>query len=234
MIPYLIGIAGPSGAGKSVLCRTIQSSFENVSRLKLDDFFKDIHEVPLKGSWQDWDEPSSLHWGDLVQAAQDLKSGKYAIVPHYSRKEDRRVGEKCVFPAPIILVDGFMTLVHKPLRDLLDLKLFYTLSEHSQVSRRRERQPWVEEGYLKHVMLPSARKYILPSGNHADYIINAELTECAVAQQTMEILYATIPERLKKLPTVGNFRTHSLPSPQSILSHSYETKLRSESGSSAT
>ncbi len=210
MNPYLIGIAGPSGAGKSVLCRSLQSTFANVSRLKLDDFFKDKHEVPLKGKWQDWDEPSSLHWGDLVRAAQDLKNGNHAMVPNYSRKVDRRVGEKCVFPAPIILIDGFMTLVHDELRELLDLKIFYTLSEHSQIRRRRERQPWVEDGYLQEVMLPAARKYIMPSSEHADHIVNAELMPCAIAEQSVSILRCTISDRLRKLDAAANFRTSSL------------------------
>ncbi len=210
MIPYLIGIAGPSGAGKSVLCRKLQTSFANVSRLKLDDFFKDIEEVPLRGEWQDWDEPSSLHWDDLVRAVQDLKRGHHAIVPNYSRRFDRRIGEKCVFPAPIILVDGFMSLYDERLRELLDLKLFYSLSEDSQRKRRRERQPWVMEGYLHEVMIPAARKYIIPTADHADFVINAESAASVVATQSIEILTSTIPDRLKKLDSAGDFRTASL------------------------
>jgi len=210
MQPYLIGIAGPSGAGKSVLCRSIQTRFENVSRLKLDDFFKDIEEVPRYKDWIHWDQPESLHWEDLVQAVQDLKTGKHAIVPNYSRKDDRRVGEKCVFPAPIILVDGFMTLCDERVRDLLDLSLFLTLSEESQVKRRKLRQPWVEEGYLHEIMLPAARECIMPSSNFADYIIDAEPKIDEVFAATCNHLETTVPGLLKNLETSSNFRCEKI------------------------
>ena len=45
MRPYLIGIAGPSGAGKSLFCKVMTATFEGVSRLKFDDFFKDFADV---------------------------------------------------------------------------------------------------------------------------------------------------------------------------------------------
>lgn len=188
MSSILIGIAGPSGAGKSVFCRRVQAALPNVTRLKLDDFFKDINEVPKLGSWTNWDDPSALHWDELVQAATDLKAGRYAIVPNYYRKEDRRIGEKCVFSSDVILVDGFMSLHHPELRALLDIKIFFNLSEASQITRRRERQPWVEDGYLHNVMLPAARKFIMPTQNYADYVLNAEPSEETVAEEGLRYL----------------------------------------------
>lgn len=199
IIPYLIGIAGPSGAGKSVFCRLIQSQFEGVSRLKLDDFFKDINDVPKIQEWINWDDPTSIKWNELIQAATDLKRGKYAIVPNYSRKDDRMVGEKCVFSSPIILVDGFLSLYNKELRDLLDLKIFFDLSEDSQLKRRRERQPWVEEGYLHNVMLPGARKFIIPTKETADFIVNAELSQTAVADYCINVISSALKDRMKKI-----------------------------------
>lgn len=186
--PILIGIAGPSGAGKSSFCRHIQASIPQTTRLKLDDFFKDITEVPKLDQWTNWDHPDSLHWDELIQAARDLKAGHYAIVPNYYRKEDRRIGEKCVFSSPVILVDGFMSLYHPELRALLDFSLFFDLSEESQIRRRKERQPWVEDGYLSHIMLPAARTYILPTKAYASVVINAEPSEEEVAKQGLVLI----------------------------------------------
>lgn len=188
MSSILIGIAGPSGAGKSVFCRRVQAALPNVTRLKLDDFFKDIDEVPKLGNWTNWDHPSALHWDELIKAATDLKAGRYAIVPNYYRKEDRRIGEKCVFSSDVILVDGFMSLHHPELRALLDYKIFFNLSEASQITRRRERQPWVEDGYLHNIMLPAARKYIMPTQDYADYVLDAEPSEEAVAEVGLSYL----------------------------------------------
>lgn len=204
---YLVGIAGPSGAGKSVFCRLMQSTFQNVSRLKLDDFFLDIEDVPKRGGHIDWDRPESLKWEPLIQAASDLKADKYAMVPNYSRKDNRMIGEKCVLPAQIMLVDGFMTLVDQRLRNLLDLTIFFNLSEHSQIQRRKERQPDVEDGYLMEIMLPAARKYIVPSRAHADFILNAEIPAQAVAQQGIGIIRNKIGAHVKKLERREQIKT---------------------------
>ncbi|MDP2631229.1 MAG: hypothetical protein Q8P30_00485 [Candidatus Uhrbacteria bacterium] len=210
MKPYLIGIAGPSGGGKSIFCRLIQSTFANVSRLKLDDFFKDIEDVPKFKNWIYWDHPNSIKWDGLIRAASDLKSGKHAIVPNYSRKDDRQIGEKCVFPAEIMLVDGFMTLVNPELRELLDLKIFFNLSEDSQIKRRIMRQPWVEEGYLHQIMIPSAREIIMPSKQYADYIVNAELPVQSVADHGISIVSHELLHRLKKLEKRKLYQTVSV------------------------
>lgn len=199
MSPYLIGIAGPSGAGKSIFCKLMQANFQGVSRLKLDDFFRDIEDVPKYKEWINWDQPSSIKWDLLIKAATDLKAGSHAMVPNYSRAEDRMVGEKCVFSSPIILVDGFLTLHRPELRELLDLSIFFTICEDSQLKRRKLRQPWVEEGYLQEVMLPNARKYVMPSAKHADFIVNAELMPQGVADRCLGLIKTCLQDRLKKL-----------------------------------
>lgn len=190
MNPYFIAVAGPSGAGKSLFCRILQSQYSNVSRIKLDDFFKDLKDVPIIDNCVNWDHPDSLKWDEMIQAVKDLKSGKHAMVPHYSRKDDCCVGEKCVFPAEIMLFDGFMTLVHPELRELMDLKLYFDLSEDSQIKRRKMRQPWVEEDYLNKIMIPASREFIMPTRQYADQVINAEMLPTGVAEQCINLIHA--------------------------------------------
>lgn len=190
MTPYIIAVAGPSGAGKSLFCRILQSRYSNVSRLKLDDFFKDIDDVPKINGCINWDHPDSLKWDEMIQALKDLKSGKHAMVPHYSRKDDKCVGEKCVFPSEVMLFDGFMTLVNPELREFIDLKLYFDLSEDSQIKRRILRQPWVEHEYLNTIMIPASRKFIAPSKQYADHIINAELLPIGVSEQCINIIHS--------------------------------------------
>lgn len=194
MKTFLIGIAGPSGAGKSEFCRLMQQSFPGVTRLKLDDFFVDLQDIPRKGEWLDWDRPDAIKWQQLIKAAESLKNNIPAIVPNYSRLNDCTIGEKCVFPSKIVLVDGFMTLHNPQLRALLNTSIFFKLSEDSQIKRRKERQPWVEDGYLHHIMLPASRKYILPSADFADFVVNAELSKTDVAKRCI----AFIEQRLKQ------------------------------------
>lgn len=188
MSSILIGIAGPSGAGKSTFCRRLEQSHTNVGRLKLDDFFCDLEEVPIKDGYQDWDDPSCIEWDGLVHATTILKNGVSATIPHYDRALDRCTGKKCVLPKQIMIVDGFLTLYHPPLRALLDLSFFFTLPEPEQITRRKARQTWVEDGYLEKIMIPRARMHVMPSAEHATHIIDA----C----ETPESIYETILHHL--------------------------------------
>lgn len=195
MTPYIIAIAGPSGSGKSVFCRLMQSQFANVSRLKFDDFFVDAADVNIVQGYQEWDNPNSIKWSGLIQAAKDLKDGKPAITPNYSRKDDCQIGEKCVFPSEIMLLDGFMSLVNEDLLPYLDLKLYFNLSEDSQKKRRKLRQPWVEKRYLEHIMIPGHRRFLYPSMKNADYVINAELTPKGVAEHCLGIIQTELKKK---------------------------------------
>jgi uridine kinase len=185
----------------------MQTTFDGVSRLKFDDFFKDAIDVPMYKDWHLWDDPQSIKWTELVQAAKDLKANRPAIVPNYSRTEDKTVGEKCVFPAPIILIDGYQCLCNPELCELMDLKLYFHLSEGSQLRRRRERQPWVKEGYLYETMLPYARTYLFPTKEFADHVINAEMSVQGVADQCIGIVTNRLGDRLKKLGSRERFQT---------------------------
>ncbi len=196
--PYIIAIAGPGGSGKSVFCRLMQSQFANVSRLKFDDFFIDAADVNIVQGYPEWDHPNSIKWPGLIQAAKDLKEGKFAITPNYSRRYDRQIGEKCIFPAEIMLLDGFMSLANEVLLPYLDLKLYFNLSEDSQKKRRKIRQPSVEKGYLEHIMIPGHRKYLYPSMKNADYVINAELTPTCVAEHCIGIIQTELRKKEAK------------------------------------
>lgn len=191
MPSILIGVAGPSGAGKSTFCRRLEQSHTNVGRLKLDDFFCDLDEVSLYHGYKNWDDPASIDWDGLVTAAEILKSGKSATVPHYDRALNCCVGEKCILPKEIIIVDGFLTLYHAPLREMMHVSFFFNLPEAEQITRRKERQPWVEDGYLHEVMLPNARAHVMPSAAHASHVINALLPP--------ETIYETILGHLGRL-----------------------------------
>ncbi len=90
-----------------------------------------------------------------------------------------------------MIVDGFLTLYHPKLRSLMDASFFFNLPEAEQITRRKTRQPWVEEGYLTEVMLPNARTQVMPSAAHATHLINA--------LESPEVIYETILDHLQHL-----------------------------------
>ena len=192
MPSILIGIAGPSGAGKSSFCRRLEQSHTNIGRLKLDDFFCDANDVGICNGFQNWDHPSSINWDGLIRAARILKSGASATVPHYERALNRCVGEKCLLPKEIITIDGFLALHHPALREMMDTSFFFRLPETEQIARRKTRQPSVQEGYLRNVMLPNARAFVMPSAVYAIHTIDALLPP--------DTIYENILARLQTLP----------------------------------
>lgn len=208
MSSILIGIAGPSGGGKSTFCRRLEQSHTNIGRLKLDDFFCDAEDVSLCNGFQNWDHPSSLDWDGLIRAAQILKSGVSATVPHYDRALDRCVGEKCLLPKEIITVDGFLALHHPALREMMDISFFFHLPETEQLARRKARQPSVQEGYLYEVMLPNARAFVMPSAAHATRVIDALITPEAIYANILAILQ-TLPIRPAARTETETRDTHS-------------------------
>ena len=188
MRPYIIGIAGPSGAGKSVFCRAVEKRIPNVSRLKMDDFFRDERDVPLRVEVTNWDHPSSWKWDELLQAVYDLKCGRTTIVPTYYRKHNKTIGEKCVMPSPVMLLDGFLTLAHERLRGLMDASVYLSIPEELQIARRVERQPDVAPSYLYDIMLPIYRVHIQPSSAFATHVIDSTQSKEAVADEGIRVI----------------------------------------------
>ena len=77
MKPLIFGIAGPSGAGKSTVTKSIvKDNPEEFSRIKLDNYFNDIHGFPIVDDEHNWDVPSNIDFESLHKNLTDLKKGK--------------------------------------------------------------------------------------------------------------------------------------------------------------
>ncbi len=194
MKPYMVGIAGPSASGKSSVCKALEED-SRVTRIRLDNFFKDGGDVPSFKQWKNWELPQNLKFGELYSALSNLKSGKPAKIPVYSRPEARQSGAQTVYPNDIIVTEGFLLFHDEPVRNIFDLRVFFYISERTQLERRLKRQKGLDVEYFKQVVVPMFERYGLPARRYAHHAIDGERSLEENIKEVKKIVYEGLSRR---------------------------------------
>ena len=187
MKTIIIGIAGPTSSGKSTLCRILAERY-NANHIKMDDFFKGKEFYPKYKNWFNWEVPENIEFSLLIDALQKLKSGKEVTIPIYSKSQEEKIGMRTVIPKNITVVEGFLLFYNEQLRDLFDLRIFVDASEEAQKQRRKAREPNLDMRYFDEVIIPAFKKYIEPTKQYANYIIDGNQPIEKVAEDFLKIL----------------------------------------------
>jgi len=180
--PLLILVSGGSASGKSTVVQEIleRAGLEDVLIIKHDDYYLDQSELPLEVRYlTNYDHPSSLdntllyeHLKLLMQH-QSIQKPTYDFVMH-----TRSDVVECVYPKPIIIVEGILILENEKIRDLSDMNLFVELDDDTRFIRRmlrdmKERGRSLESiiSQYEKTVKPMYHKYIKPTKRYADVII---------------------------------------------------------------
>jgi uridine kinase len=192
----VIGIAGGSGSGKTTFANKLVNSLEDVTLIKIDDYYKDISGLTAVGlKLVNFDHPGAIEF-DLLEAHIDsLKNGGAILKPIYDYVHHERIGKEKVEPKAIILIEGLFTLGYKELLKHLNFKIFIDTPAGIRFIRRierdiRERGRSVESiirQYLDNVR-PAYDKYIEPTKAVADIIINGEATNKGVINKITNMI----------------------------------------------
>ncbi len=177
----VIGICGGTGSGKTTITgRLIQALPETSVLLQQDHYYKDFPDLPLdERTKRNFDHPDSIDSPLLIEHVRALRLGKPIERPIYDFTRHRREpSTKHLDPRPALIVEGILIFESKPLRDLLDIKIFVDTEPDLRFIRRlsrdiRERGRTVEsvvEQYLASVR-PMHLQFIEPSKRYADVII---------------------------------------------------------------
>ncbi len=178
----IIGIAGGTGSGKTTVVRKIIESLpaDRVAVLPQDCYYKDNAHIPLEERLKmNYDEPASIEWSLLCDHLNRLKNGEAIEMPTYDFLTCSRMKETVVVkPREVVVVEGILVLTDKPLRDMLDVKVFVDADADERLIRvisrdciERGRTPQIVIDRYQETLKPMHELYIEPSKRYADLII---------------------------------------------------------------
>lgn len=178
----IIGIAGGTGSGKTTVVRKIIESLpkDEVAVIPQDCYYKDNAHIPLEERLKmNYDEPASIEWSLLTHQLQELKEGRSIEMPTYDFLTCSRMKETVhVEPREVVVVEGILVLTDKPLRDMLDVKVFVDADADERLIRvihrdciERGRTPQMVIDRYEETLKPMHELYIAPSKRYADLIV---------------------------------------------------------------
>ena len=178
----IIGIAGGTGSGKSTVVRKIIESLpqEEVAVIPQDCYYNDNAHIPLEERLKmNYDEPASIEWTLLTKHLDELRAGKAIEMPTYDFITCSRQKKTIhIEPKEVVVVEGILVLTDKPLRDMLDVKVFVDADADERLIRvihrdciERGRTPQMVIDRYEETLKPMHELYIEPSKRYADLIV---------------------------------------------------------------
>ena len=191
--PRLIGVAGGSGSGKTTLVTRLRDTCEPgaVVALQLDHYYRDLSALaPAERDRRNFDHPDAFDMDLIQRHLTDLAAGRPIRRPTYDFATHTRSSQDAVVePAPVMVLDGILTLHWDEVRTLLDLGIFVDVDDDVRLLRRLRRDisergrtiDSVAMQYLASVK-PMHDQYVAPQKFVADIIISwHEYNDRAVA-----------------------------------------------------
>lgn len=178
----IIGIAGGTGSGKTTVVRSILDSLpkEEVAVIPQDCYYNDNHHIPLEERLKmNYDEPAAIEWPLLCRHLQTLKEGNAIEMPTYDFITCARLDKTVrVEPREVVVVEGILVLADKPLRDMMDVRVFVDADADDRLIRvihrdciERGRTPQMVIDRYSETLKPMHELYIEPSKRYADLIV---------------------------------------------------------------
>ena len=177
----VIGIAGGTGSGKTTLMNNLIKQFENdVTILSHDNYYKRHDDLTYEERCQlNYDEPAALETDLMAVHLDQLRRGEAIDCPVYDFTVHNRSDETVrIVPKKVIIVEGILIFENKPLRDLMDIKIFVDTDADVRLCRRIKRDVNKRGRTLESVLTqyqqtvkPMHEKYVEPSKKYADIIV---------------------------------------------------------------
>jgi uridine kinase len=178
----IIGIAGPSASGKSLLANTIVNDLgsDQVVVISEDSYYKDNSHLPLADREKiNYDHPDSFDHSLLCEHLSKLQQGDSVEIPIYSHSKHIRMPEtRNVGGHTIIVLEGILLFSDKPLREIMDIRIFMSAPLDVCLSRRLKRDVVERHRSFESVLhqyettvRPMYLQFIEPSSRYADLIV---------------------------------------------------------------
>lgn len=186
----LIGITGESACGKSTICKKIKETIKAlslpVSIISTDNYFNDISELikkhgnfdNLRDNGYDVDSPESFQLDVLKRDLEKISQGEDIKIPEYLvNGTGISVPSSIPIKSEKIIIAEGMSTMYKDVKEVFDIKVYIEVDNEERKQRflnRAVQRNQNEENAQKHwdYIQIAGQKYVKPSKNEADMIIN--------------------------------------------------------------
>ena len=177
----VIGIAGGTGSGKTTLMKNIMNRFGDVvTVLSHDNYYRRHDELTYEQRCEiNYDEPAALETDLMARHLMQLRNGQAIDCPVYDFTQHNRSDETIrVEPKNVIIVEGILIFENRPLRELMDIRIFVDTDADVRLCRRIKRDVNKRGRTLESVLQqyqqtvkPMHEKYVEPSKRFADVVV---------------------------------------------------------------
>ena len=177
----VIGIAGGSGSGKTTLLKNLVERFsENVTVLSHDNYYKRHDDLTYEERCRlNYDEPAALETDLMAYHLDLLRQGQAIDCPVYDFTQHNRSNDTIhIVPKKVIIVEGILIFEDKPLRELMDIRIFVDTDADVRLCRRIKRDVNKRGRSLESVLeqyqttvKPMHEKYVEPSKKFANLVV---------------------------------------------------------------
>lgn len=177
----VIGIAGGTGSGKTTLMKNIIESFQDqVTVLSHDNYYRRHDELTYEQRCGlNYDEPAALETELMAKHLDMLRHGQAIDCPVYDFSTHNRSQETIrIVPKKVIIVEGILIFENKPLRELMDIRIFVDTDDDIRLCRRIKRDVTKRGRTLESVLQqyqdtvkPMHEQYVEPSKRYADIVV---------------------------------------------------------------
>lgn len=180
---FCLAIAGGTASGKTTLVKLLKkvTSNTNVVFISTDDYYKPItHLSDTEKDLYNFDHPNSIDFKLLEKHLLLLKNNSPIQKPIYCFKTHNRLAQTTtVLPAPVVVIEGILSISIVAIRNLCNYKIFIDVSENIRLKRRIKRDI-NERGRTKESVIHQFKnnitvmhsKFVEPYKKYADLIID--------------------------------------------------------------
>ena len=197
----IVGIAGGTASGKTTIVRKIKEKFgDDIVVINHDSYYKAHDDLSYEDRTRlNYDHPESFDTDLMIEDVKKLRDNIEIDMPVYDYTIHNRSDATIhVVPKKVIILEGILILESKPLRDLMDIKVFVDTDADERLMRRIRRDMVERARSIESILIqyretvkPMHEQFVEPSKKYADIIIprgGENLTGISILQEHLNLM----------------------------------------------
>ena len=197
----IVGIAGGTVSGKTTIVRKIKEKFgDDIVVINHDSYYKAHDDLSYEDRTRlNYDHPESFDTDLMIEDVKKLRDNIEIDMPVYDYTIHNRSDATIhVVPKKVIILEGILILESKPLRDLMDIKVFVDTDADERLMRRIRRDMVERARSIESILIqyretvkPMHEQFVEPSKKYADIIIprgGENLTGISILQEHLNLM----------------------------------------------